>query len=177
MLIVEATSVTRNGQRSLVKTEELMFMLKMLKLCQIVMNHQQMSEFILNTEFTQTCLSSYEVFDKFYSGNERSSGSDGIWQARINFYYKNNSTIGYTNKKSKLINCNEKYIQLNIEPVLVLIANLVHEYCHLVGLTHSSWQWWKKRQRRFSAPYAIGYEAGDLAATLINTGEVKWREL
>jgi len=153
---------------------------KLLKLCQIVMNSQELGEYILNMRFEQTKYDNAEVYRRFYSGQERGTNFDGIWQAEINLYRKDNNIIGYTNKGSTIININLCTIPFNdnLIDISYRVGNLIHEYCHLVGLRHAPrWQFWRYWRRKFSAPYRIGNKSRAIAENLLGSGEVEWKDL
>jgi hypothetical protein len=178
MLLVETKSVTVEGEPA--QMFELTYVNKLLKLCQIVMNHIYMQDFIMNSSFTQTRDSNAELFHKFYSGKERRTDNDGVWEAEINVYYRDNGILGYTWSNSTEININALEIPMNKNPLAISarVGNLVHEYCHLVGMKHSpKWKFWLWKRRKKSAPYKIGYEARGIARFLLEQGEVVWKDL
>ena len=179
MLVVETKSITNSSSQQ-IDPYDFMYVEKLLKFCQIVMNKQEMTEFIINEKFAQCSFDNAEVHRRFYSGQERGSDWDGIWEAEINIYYDPGTVIGYTNKGSTVININTYTIPMTSrdKDIANRVGNLVHEYCHLVGMTHSpSWQWWRKKSMRRSAPYKIGSMAKRIARNLLEMEEVKWTDL
>ena len=185
MLIVELKKLQVNGIDTRIEPYN-SYTNKILKLVQIVMNKQAMQEFIINYRcqyrngFSQTTLDNAQIFNAFYSGQERGGENDGIWQAEINYYYAKTSTVGYTNVGSTLINTNTRLIPLayDNESLADRVGNLVHEYCHLVGMDHSGpYSFWKKKERLYSAPYAIGHAAQSIAKAHLGMGSEVWNAL
>jgi len=113
---------------------------------------EEIKKQILAYNFTQTNETNEEIYKKYISGSERGSISDGIWQLKVNAYWKRfSSAVAYTNVGSDEININmAKY---NLKNEMSFIETLNHEYTHLAGLTHT---FKYVSGREHSAPYAIG---------------------
>lgn len=177
MLRVEATSLTKDHDLNPTNSE-IIYTQKLLKLCQIVANKNEMADFIMNYRFKQTKLRNAEIYNDFYSGSERGADFDGIWQAELNLYYKENtSVVGYTNKGSTVINLNLCVIPYSGDNLSIAnrVGNLIHEYCHLVGFTHThALNYFCRKYMKRSVPYKVGRQAKIIALYLLEEGVVKW---
>lgn len=104
--------------------------------------------------FAQTNESSHRILERFVEGAERGSEIDNEIDLHLFFYINRwGRAIAYTTKGSIEINLNKKYF--GTRGIAELANTLIHEYCHLVGMTHSyrnpGWSIWNH-----TAPYAIG---------------------
>ena len=135
-------------------------------------NHESFRKFIRDYTqldgtqmFKQTKHSNEWHLKRFVEGNERLKAKKGDFEMDldIKFYFKNNKVIGYTRKGSIEINLNTKYLYRQVPSI---VNTLVHEYCHLVGMTHSyrnpGWDFWLQ-----TAPYAIGLKAEEMVSRLL----------
>lgn len=182
MLLIEQGRLTYNYHP--LDLTDMIYTVNLLNLMQEVVNDTRLAEFILNFEykgsnsFAQTKDTNAEVYLKFYSGNERGNGNDYIWQANVNYYNGPYNIVGFTRHGETTINCNLHAVPISNDPVLIIkrFKNFVHEYCHLVGLTHTTgtWDFWSKRKWKYSAPYAIAEKAGDIAREKLDKGYYQW---
>lgn len=121
-----------------------------------IVNKPEFKAAILAKKFTSTKLTGQQIWDKMEAGSELLiPEANGIWDWKVGFYTKNTSkVIGWTNGSIITVWVNTKYFDKNDEGDI--IANIVHEYLHKIGLDHSSAKDYN------SAPYWIGYLARDL---------------
>ena len=103
-------------------------------------------------------LTNEEIYEKFMEGRETlQPNTPGEMNFYLRLYNKSWSrVIGYTNATTNVINVNWKFFK-NFTPDQVA-SNLAHEWTHKIGFDHRS------AAERDSAPYAIGYIVGDIAA-------------
>lgn len=84
--------------------------------------------------------------------------SNNAMDVELELYYQSNATIGYTMPSTSRIWMNTKYFD-SYEPYQVA-GNLIHEWLHKLGFTHSSEY---NSARPYSVPYAIGYIVRSMA--------------
>jgi hypothetical protein len=85
--------------------------------------------------FKQTNHDTLWHLKRFVEGDERGKGDiDFEFDLIINFYFKRNKVIAYTNFGSEILNFNKKFWNRNIYAVC---NTACHEYSHLVGGHHS----------------------------------------
>jgi hypothetical protein len=106
-------------------------------------------------------LSNEEIYDRFMEGRETLQPETA---GEMNFYLKLydrpwSRVIGWTTADTNTININWRFFR-NYTPADVA-ANLAHEWTHKIGFDHRS------AKEHDSAPYAIGYIAGDIAKKLL----------
>lgn len=102
-----------------------------------------------------------EIYEHFMEGREDLQPNT---PGEMNFYLKQyyrpwSRVIGWTSGNINTININWKYFK-NYGPHEVA-SNLAHEWTHKMGFDHVS------AKEHDSAPYAIGYIAGDIASRLL----------
>ncbi len=104
--------------------------------------------------FTSSTDSPAKVLEKLFAGDETYTKvieKDKEADLEIRFYYKNNSTVGYTYGTVGYIMVNTKFFD-KYTPSSVA-ANFIHEYMHKLGYGHASSY---STSRDYSVPYAIG---------------------
>ena len=112
---------------------------------------------ILDYNFTQTTETNGRILERFNSGAERGSRVDGIWQAQISAYYKRwSSAVARTFTNSQEIQMNMAKHSFTERAI---VTTLIHEYCHLVGMTHTRRM---TNDRDDSCPYAIGVQIAEM---------------
>lgn len=123
----------------------------------LVINSSELSNYILNFKnqygsrhFLQSDKSNKWHYNQFISGSELGSSSDNAWDSVISFFSSTTEIIGYTDGKQKTIYLNDKYMDRDLPSIC---NTLIHEYCHLVGMSHSFFQ---SNEWPQTAPYAIG---------------------
>ncbi len=99
-----------------------------------------------------------EIYEHFMEGREMLQPDT---PGEMNFYLKQynrwwSRVIGWTTSTTNVININWKFFK-HYQPHEVA-ANLAHEWTHKMGFDHTS------AKEHDSAPYAIGYIAGDIAS-------------
>lgn len=111
-------------------------------------------------------LTNEEIYEKFMEGRETLQQHT---PGEMNYYLKLynrpwSRVIGYTSPDTNVININWKYFK-NYQPADVA-SNLAHEWVHKIGFDH------KSAKEHDSAPYAIGYIAGDIAERLLKKNQL-----
>ncbi len=92
------------------------------------------------------------VYDHILAGNEKLQPDvDKEVDMEVEFYYANNSTVGYTYGTVKRIYVNTKFFD-SYKPSSVA-ANLIHEWLHKLGYGHDSSA---TSRRPYSVPYGVG---------------------
>lgn len=122
-----------------------------------VINHRSLRKFILN--FTQLHRRGEKSFYQSKHSNawllKQFIGSGSI---RIDFYIQGHNILAKTNKGAMRFSLSAKHFYCAVPAI---VNNLVHEYCHLVGMHHSyfnpGWEKWLQ-----TAPYAIGLKAEEI---------------
>lgn len=113
-------------------------------------NQQELRDYILN--FT----------NEYKEKNFLQSNQDNAWHLEkfvggpckfsIAYFDSTTEIIGYTDGVNKVVNLNDKYLNRDLPAIC---NTLIHEYCHMVGMTHSFFNpgniIWAQ-----TAPYAIG---------------------
>jgi hypothetical protein len=133
--------------------------LKALDLLEWAINEQELREFILHFKnqfkflcFLQTDESNEKILQRFVQGSERGTGADYEWDFVVDFFTAEGGIIGFTKEGDTTISLNTNYLGRMLPEIC---NTLGHEYCHLVGMTHSfdnpGWEIWSQ-----TAPYAIG---------------------
>lgn len=102
-----------------------------------------------------------EIYEHFMEGREILQQDT---PGEMNFYLKQyhrwwSRVIGWTTPTTNVININWKFFK-NYQPHEVA-ANLAHEWTHKMGFDHTS------AKEHDSAPYAIGYIAGEIASRVL----------
>lgn len=93
-----------------------------------------------------------QIYQKILDGAETLKPTkNNTMDMEVELYYANNTTVGYTYANSKRVWVNRKYFDTN--SVSSVAANLVHEWLHKLGFTHSVSY---NAARDYSVPYAIG---------------------
>jgi hypothetical protein len=108
-------------------------------------------------------LSNEEVYRKLIEGAEivGNTTKNNTMDVELELYQDTSKTIGYTYPHTVRIWMNKKYFN-RYTPIKVA-DNLMHEWMHKLGFTHST-VWSKDRDH--SVPYAIGYLIEELASKL-----------
>ncbi len=104
-----------------------------------------------------------EVYQKLLDGAEKMGNTtkNNSLDVELELYHQTTNTIGYTYPNTVRIWMNTKYYN-KYTPVKVA-DNLMHEWMHKIGFTHSvTWS----KDRDHTVPYAIGYLIEELAAKL-----------
>ncbi len=104
-----------------------------------------------------------EIIALIRSGQEEGTQADNVINLKVAFDYTANEEASTTDKKN-VIHINKRYVSDN--GVEYLAAQLLHEYCHVLGFCHS------KRKARFR-PYTVPYRIGTLAATQLHASCVR----
>jgi len=130
-----------------------------LDLIRWAINEQEFWDYVLNfqnqygcRQFLQTTETNARVLERLINGSERGSEIDNEWDFLISQFDSNGSLIAYVDEDGTVINLNSEYLGRSIAEVC---NTLVHEYCHLVGLTHSFLDPGRNIWSQ-TAPYAIG---------------------
>lgn len=96
-----------------------------------------------------------EIWQHNWDGNEtrpNASAVDNEADVEIEFYYANNSTIGYTYATSRRVWVNTKFFD-GYKPSSVA-SNFFHEWNHKLGYGHESGS---SNYRPYTVPYGMGY--------------------
>lgn len=119
-----------------------------------VINHKYQGK----VQFASTNDSTAMVYKKLLEGAETlQPEKDGEVDMEVEFYYANNSTVGYTYPNVKRIWVNTKFFDgYSLSSVA---ANLIHEWLHKLGYGHDS----SATSRR---PYSVPYGVGSIMRTL-----------
>ena len=108
------------------------------------------------------------ILEKFMSGKDQfNKKADGDIDLYTTFYFSNNNTIGYTFGNTYKTWINKKFFLYRMETPegrCKVIGNVIHEYMHNLGYSHSV-RWNSSRQ--YTVPYAYGYIAEDVALQYI----------
>ncbi len=104
-------------------------------------------------QFLQTTETNARVLERLINGSERGSEVDNEWDFLIDTFESDGSLIAYVEEDGTVIHLNSQHMGRSIAEVC---NTLVHEYCHLVGLTHSFLNPGKGIWAQ-TAPYAIGH--------------------
>lgn len=122
-------------------------------------NQQELLDYILNfknqygdNQFLQTEKSNSWHLNQFTSGSELGTKIDHVWDSVIAYFNSTTEIYGYIDGKQKIIYLNEMYLGRNMPAIC---NTLIHEYCHMVGMTHSLLNPGDKIWAQ-TAPYAIG---------------------
>lgn len=92
------------------------------------------------------------VYEHILAGNEKlQPEKDGEVDMEVEFYYANNSTVGYTYPNVKRIYVNTKFF--DGYKLSSVAANLIHEWLHKLGYGHDSAS---TSRRPYSVPYGVG---------------------
>ena len=128
-------------------------------LVQWAINEREFRDYVLNfrnqyerRQFLQTTETNARVLERLINGSERGSTIDNEWDFVIDQFESDGSLIAYVDEDGTVINLNSEYMDRSIAEVC---NTLVHEYCHLVGLTHSFLDPGRNIWSQ-TAPYAIG---------------------
>ena len=113
--------------------------------------------------------SNKEVYEMFMSGATKlDPNKDGDIDLYLALYYSYKGVIGYTKPSSSLnIWVNTKFFYSRLKTRKgnsQIIANIVHEYCHLLGFKH---EFFRCKKREHSVPYAVGRIAGNIAYEML----------
>lgn len=105
-------------------------------------------------------LTNVQIYNKLVAGAEKLYPySNNMMDMEIQLYTDNySSTIGYTYPNTTRIWMNTKYF--NRYTSVDVSGNMIHEWLHKLGFTHTSYY---TSYRRYSVPYAIGYLMAELA--------------
>jgi hypothetical protein len=119
----------------------------------------------VNERFYDTDDNNAMVYEKLVSGaDELNPARDGDIDLFLCLYYKANNVIGYTNPGTNEIYINKLYFLPRLhtrEGICDIVNNVVHEYMHKVGYSHS---FFNSAKRPYSVPYAVGNLAGECMA-------------
>ena len=108
-------------------------------------------------------LTNLEIYNKILSGAEELNlVENNTMDIEVQLYYNGwTSTVGYTTSTSTKINMNTKFF--NYYTPAEVSGNMMHEWLHKVGFSHSSSY---STSRDYSVPYAIGSIMERLAKNL-----------
>jgi hypothetical protein len=107
--------------------------------------------------------SNAQIYQMILDGAEKLSPyKNNTIDAEVELYYASTNVIGYTYPSSKRIWVNTKYF--NSYTAAGVAHNLMHEWLHKLGFTHSS-SWTASRSS--SVPYAIGYMVGEIGKSFL----------
>jgi hypothetical protein len=122
-----------------------------------ILNYQYKGkrEFIDNQGLTNE-----EIYQIIMDGAEKNGDikKNNMMDVELELYFQPTTTIGYTYPDTDRIWINKKYF--NQYTAIKIADNLMHEWMHKLGFTHSS-KW--SEDREHSVPYAIGYLIEELA--------------
>lgn len=116
-----------------------------------------------NGFFDNQGYSNEAVYRMILEGSEKigNTSKNNSMDVELELYFQKTSTIGYTYPHTTRIWMNKKYFN-KYTPVKVA-DNLMHEWMHKLGFTHSmAWN----EERDHTIPYAIGYIIEELAEKL-----------
>lgn len=105
-----------------------------------------------------------QIYQHHWDANEtRPSATlvDNVAFMEVEFYYANNSTVGYTYSNSKRVWVNTKFYD-TFKPSQAA-GNFYHEWSHKLGYGHEVNS---SAYRNYTVPYAIGYIMRDLCTPL-----------
>lgn len=103
-------------------------------------------------------LSNAEIYELLLDGAEKLRPvPDRTLDLDLTWYYKNNSTVGYTYPNSTRIWVNAKFYRKYQVPQIA--RNLFHEWTHKLGFGHQ-----RKSNRPWTVPYGLGKQMEKLVA-------------
>ena len=105
-----------------------------------------------------------EIYQHHWDGNEtRPSATqvDNEADMEVEFYYANNSTVGYTYTSSRRIWVNTKFY--DTDKPSSASGNFYHEWSHKLGYGHEVSS---SNYRPYTVPYGIGYTMRDINTSL-----------
>ncbi len=108
--------------------------------------------------------SNEQVYAHNWNGNETRPAQtqvDNECDMEIEFYYANNSTVGYTYGTSKRVWVNTKFYD-TFKPSQAS-GNLIHEWNHKLGYGHETGS---SNYRPYTVPYGVGYIMRDINSSL-----------
>jgi hypothetical protein len=130
-----------------------------LELVQWAINEPEFWDYILNftnhygrRHFLQTKETNARVLERLINGAERRSEADNGWDFVVRRFDSGGSLVAFVEEDGNTIYMNSEYMDRSIAEIC---NTLVHEYCHLVGLTHSFFDPGRDIWTQ-TAPYAIG---------------------
>jgi hypothetical protein len=107
-------------------------------------------------------LTNLQIYDRIIIGAEELTPAHNyVLDARLQLYYEDSTTIGYTYESVNVIYMNTKYF--NRYTPYQVAGNLSHEWLHKLGFVHDAAA---TPSRPYSVPYAVGYIIRDLAYDL-----------
>lgn len=131
-----------------------------LEMVEWAVNQVELHDFIEHARFAQTDRDGKWHLDRFLSGDERGTGSDRALNFEIIFVDLQSGTAAVTYPDRNIVVLNTRFMDRSLPEIC---NTLVHEYCHLVGMTHSlefpGWGIWYR-----SAPYSIGMKVERMVA-------------
>ena len=104
------------------------------------------------------------VVEKLFSGaDEINVTADSDVDLTLEMYYANNNVVGHTSPDTQRIFLNKAYYDERLVPgnnkgQSEIFENIIHEYMHKIGYSHS---FLNNRRRPHSVPYAVGGLAGN----------------
>ena len=110
--------------------------------------------------------SNKEIYQKIMDGADKYDPTiDNTIDMILCPYYSSKSVIGYTYSNRKEVWVNFKYYKdrFNNFQVSDMIGNILHEWIHNTGFSHSSR---RNKTRKYTVPYGVGDIARDIAGSL-----------
>lgn len=140
-------------------------MKKAIEIIKLVVATEEFKEKILNYSYNgenkfvdSQGLTNAQIYQKILEGAERLSPTvNYTMDGEIELFFEDSRTIGYTYQNTPRIWVNTKYF--STYTAAGVAHNLMHEWMHKLGFTHSS-SW--NASREHSVPYAVGYILGDI---------------
>ena len=154
-------------------SEQEVKMLRVIEKIKIAINSQEFKKRVLNYSYkkdefsyyfrrSETRFSNEAIYQKITTGAEiLLPEEDSEIDIDVTMYFENSSTVGFTRKSTIRTYVNSKFF--NPYSDAQVSRNVVHEWMHKLGFTHSSN---RTSLRRHSVPYAIGYIIEDLIEKL-----------
>ncbi len=104
-------------------------------------------------------LSNAEIYKKILEGSEKlRPGTDNEMDLDLEVFRRNDDTVGYTFPNVIKVWMNAKF--LNKHAPYKVTTNMMHEWLHKLGFTHSRN---RTPSRPYTVPYAIGYLVAKIA--------------
>lgn len=147
--------------------DELDFYISALKLCLHVINSLDFKlavtseqNMVLTKGSGNVPLSPWEIYDLFMSGKTvLDPTADKDIDVTVCLYYENNGVIGYTYPSSLGTWLNRKFFNNQS----TIVGNMIHEYMHKCGFSHSFYN-----PEKMSVPYFYGNVAERIARSVLN---------
>jgi hypothetical protein len=117
--------------------------------------------------YSQTPLSPQEILASIHEAKENfSGGSPGVIDLKMDMYYEESDTIGYTSVEDPFFHMN-RYFHYDYTATQTS-GNIFHEWLHKLGHKHT---FDVTPDRKHSIPYKLGYLMADMTAEVEAQGD------